>query len=131
MTLEKVANMDKRIAKLARDPFFIQLIDRPISMYVDGDTGDLFIDEGAGKDRMNGAAIPAFKGPKFSCSPADSGCILRLECGTFVWDAGSTADVAEAASWVEAVNRFLETKRGAADGSGQPMPPTPAGSVVD
>jgi hypothetical protein len=128
VTLE--ANMNKRIAKLVRDPFHIKLTDRPISIYVDRDTGDIFIDEGAGKGRMNGAAIPAFKGPKFTCSPSDSGWLIKLECMTFVWEAGWTDDAADAASWVEAVNRFLETKRGAADANGKPMPPTPAGSVV-
>jgi hypothetical protein len=109
----------KQVTKLARHPFFITLADRAISMYVDPDTGAIFIDEGAGKDRMNGAAIPAFKRPKFTCTPAGSGCMLKLECGTFVWEAGSTENVKEAASWVKAVNRFLDSKRGFADSNGK------------
>jgi hypothetical protein len=122
--------MIKRIAKLARDPFFIKLTDRPISIYVDRDTGDIFIDEGAGKGRMNGAAIPAFKGPKFTCSSSDSGCLIKLECMTFVWEAGWTDDRVDAVNWVEAVNRFLETKKDSAVANGRIAPQVPAkGSV--
>jgi hypothetical protein len=44
---------------------------------------------------------------------------------------GLTSDeTSEAASRVEAVNRFLETKRGAAEANGKPIPPTPAGRAI-
>jgi hypothetical protein len=122
--------MNKRIAKLVRDPFHIKLTDRPISMYVDRDTGDIFIDEGAGNGRMNGAAIPAFKGPKFTCSPSNSGWLIKLECTTFVWEAGWTDDAADAASWVEAVNRFLATKKDMAATNGRLAPQVSADGTV-
>ena len=122
--------MDKRITKLSRDPFFVGLADRPISMFVDPPTGDVLIDEGNGQTRMNGAALHADKGIRFSCTPTDSGCVVRVHCLTFVWEAGWTEDATDAASWVEEVNQFLESKRGTANVNGKPMPLTPTGSAV-
>jgi hypothetical protein len=125
MPSEWEKSMDKRIAKLSRGPFFVSLVDRAISMYIDEDSGDLFIDEGAGAGRMNGAGLYADQGTRFVVEPTESGCILKLVCGTFVWEAGWTDNAEDAANWVDAVNRFLETKRGAAATNGKPIPPTP------
>lgn len=122
--------MDKRIAKLSREPYYVGLVDRAMSMYVDADSGDVFIDEGAGKGRMNGAGLFADDGTRFLCEPAGSGCIVKVTCGTFIWEAGFTDDAVDAVGWVDAVNRFLETKRGIANVNGTPMPPTPTGSAV-
>ena len=122
--------MDKRITKLSRNPFFIQLADQPISMYVDSDSGDLFIDEGPGKGRMNGAGLFADEGTRFLCVPAESGCVVKVACGSFIWTAGWTTDAVDAASWVDAVNRFLETKRGPAVGHGTETTSAPAVSSI-
>lgn len=122
--------MDKRIARLSRDPFYVSLVDRAISMYVDADSGDVFIDEGAGKGRMNGAGLYADQGTKFLIEPAESGCILKIACGTFVWEAGWTGDVADAAKWVGDVNRFLATKRESTVPNGQVVSQSPAQGAI-
>ncbi len=114
--------MDKRITKLSRDPFYVGLADRPISMYVDSDTGDVFIDEGAGKGRMNGAGLFADKGTRFLCEPREHGSVIKIACGTFIWEAGWTDDAADAASWVAGVNAFLATKRDLAQANGHAAP---------
>lgn len=114
--------MDKRITKFSCDPYFIGLTDRPISMYIDADSGDLFIDEGIGDDRMNGAGLFADEGTRFVCESGNGRSVVKLICGSFSWDAGWTPNEIEAATWVDAVNRFLESKRGKMEPNSEDMP---------
>jgi hypothetical protein len=122
--------MSKHISELLRDPFSVSLADRAISMFIDPGTGAIFIDEGAGNDRMNGAAIPAAKGPHFSCTLTDSGCVLKVQSGTFAWEVGWVEDAIDAANWVEAVNRFLATKKDPATPNGRVVPQAPVESAI-
>ena len=105
--------MDKRITKLSRDPYYVGLADRPISMFIDPPTGDVLIDEGNGKARMYGAVLHADNGIRFSCTPADSGCVVKVHCKTFVWEVGWAEDAVEAAKWVQDANTFLAMKKDA------------------
>ena len=111
---------DYRITKLLRDPFYAASTSE-ISLVVDSSTGDIF---------MGSPVLRARKGLVFSLIPGHAGHLLRLQYVDIAIDVGWTEDAKDAASWVEAVNRFLETKRGAADANGKPMPPTPAGSTI-
>lgn len=111
--------MDNRITKLSRDPFYAASASG-LSLVVDSRTGDIL---------MGSAGLRARKGLVFSLIPEQTGHLLRLQYRDITIDVGWTEDTEEAASWVEAVNRFLETKRGAADANGKPMPSKPVGST--
>ena len=113
--------MDKKITEFARDPFSVILADRVLGLVVDSRSGNVLI---------YGAALMAWKGLVFSLIPGSTGQMLRLQYRDITIDVGWTDDAAGAASWVEAVNRFLETKRGAADANGKPMPPAQVGTIV-
>src|SRR4029077_8275802 len=97
--------MLKQIVNLPREPFHVDLIDRPVHLFVDPRTGDILYDN---------AVLRAWKGLVFSLAPAARGQLLRLQYRDITIDIGWTDDAEDAASWVEAVNRFLETKRDAA-----------------
>ena len=96
--------MVKQIVKLSRSPFYVSLVDRPIRLFVDPPTGDILFDN---------AALHASRGLAFSLIPEPTGHLLRLQYCDINIDVGSTDDAEAAASWVEAVNAFLATKRAA------------------
>lgn len=108
--------MDKKITELARDPFSVILADQVLSLVVDSRSGNVLI---------YGAALMAWKGLVFSLIPGSTGQVLRLQYGDITIDVGWTDDVAEAASWVAAVNKFLETKREGSATNGRNTPPVP------
>ena len=113
--------MDKRIVKLTRDPFVVDL---------GRECGWWFVDPGTGNILFGSAGLQAWKGLAFYLVPDSKGHHLKLRYNDFTYDIGWTDDAVDAASWVEAVNRFLETKQGAADANGKPMPLTPSRSTV-
>src|SRR5712692_4392024 len=113
--------MDRRIVKLSCDPFSVDAGKGRGWYFVNPDNGDVL---------FGSAVMRASKGLTFSLIPEPAGRLLRLQYVDIIIDIGWTDDAADATSWVEAVNRFLETKRGAADANGQPMPPTSAESTV-
>jgi hypothetical protein len=112
--------MDKQITKLTRDPFYVAS-SSGLSLAVDPHSGDIF---------MGSPVLRAAKGLVFSLIPGPAGHLLRLQYVDITIDIGWTADTADAASWVEAVNRFLETKRSSGLANGTPIAPVPAGSAV-
>ncbi len=113
--------MDSKIVELARDPYSVVLADRVVPLVVDPPTGDIF---------LGSPVLHASKGLAFSLVPGPTGQMLRLQYSTITIDIGCTDGVADPASWVEAVNAFLATKRDTPLPNGQPMLQTPAGSPV-
>ena len=112
--------MDNRITKLSRDPFYAASANG-LSLVVDTRTGDIL---------MGSAGLRAWKGLVFSLIPVPTGQLLRLQYREITIDVGWTDDADDAANWVDAVNRFLETKRGAAAANGKPMPQGTTESAV-
>ena len=113
--------MLKQIVNLPREPFHVDLIDRPVRLFVDPRTGDILYDN---------AVLRAWKGLVFSLIPGSTGQVLRLQYRDITIDIGWTEDTTDAANWVEAVNRFLETKRGPAVVNGTASPAAPAASAI-
>jgi hypothetical protein len=112
--------MDNRITKLALDPFYAASANG-LSLFVDARTGDIV---------MGSAGLRAWKGLVFSLKPEQTGHLLRLQYRDITIDVGWTEDAADAASWVEAVNAFLATKKDAAPPNGRVTPQTPAESAI-
>jgi hypothetical protein len=113
--------MIKRIVKLSRDPFSVDLGKEGGWYFIDSRTGDVL---------FGCAAFHASNGLTFSLTPEQTGYLLKLQSRECTFDIGWTDD-ADAANWVEAVNRFLETKGGAAaPTNGMAMPTTPAASTA-
>jgi len=94
--------MNKKIIELAHDPFSVVLADGVLGLVVDSRSGNVLI---------NGAALMAWKGPVFTLIPAPTGQVLRLQYRDITIDVGWSDDAENAASWVEAVNRFLQKRR--------------------
>ena len=113
--------MLKQIVNLPREPFHVDLIDRPVRLFVDPRTGDIFYDN---------AVLRAWKGLVFSLIQEQTGHVLRLQYRDITIDVGWTAEAADAAKWVEDVNRFLATKRDSAPPNGRVSPAAPAESAV-
>jgi hypothetical protein len=71
--------MDKRIASVSTDPHSVSLTDRPCSLFIDPTSGVIFVDEGDGDGRMNGAVFSPANGPVFIVQVGNgSGCRLVL-----------------------------------------------------
>jgi hypothetical protein len=111
--------MDNRITKLSRNPFYAAATSG-ISLVVDSATGDIF---------MGSPVLRARKGLVFSLIAGDAGHLLRLQYVDITIDVGWTDDVEDAATWVEAVNRFLATKRDVVPPNGRVVPQAPAESA--
>jgi hypothetical protein len=102
--------MAKRIVKLCRDPYAVDLEEGGGWYMVDPRTGDVL---------YGSAVFHADRGLSFSLTSGTTGHDLRLQSPSSTFEIGWTDDAADAASWVDAVNRFLETKRGAAETNGK------------
>jgi hypothetical protein len=113
--------MIRNIVKLSRGPFCIDAGKGHGWYFIEPQSGDL---------KFGSAVMRASKGLSFGLSPEADGVLLRLQYADIVMDIGWTADAVDAASWVDAVNRFLETKREPAVVNGTPMPTMSTGSAV-
>ena len=113
--------MDKKITELVRDPFAVILADRDVGLVVESRSGNVLI---------YGAALMAWKGIAFSLVPDPRGQLLRLQYRDITIDVGWTEDVADAASWVQDVNRFLATKRDSTLPNGSVAPQTTVEGVI-
>src|SRR5258708_26712854 len=58
--------MEKRITNVSYDPHTVSLVDRMCSLFIDSKSGSIFVDEGVGEDRMNGAVFSVSNRPSFS-----------------------------------------------------------------
>jgi hypothetical protein len=110
--------MDKRIAKLSREPFRVSLEDRPCSIFIDPKAGTILIDEGEGEDRLNGAVMYPDKTPSFSvATETGKGSVLLLDYNGFRLVVGTTSDTAQTREWAASANHFLASKTSQIDGS--------------
>jgi hypothetical protein len=102
----------KTVASLESDPFLVNLTDRAVSVFVDPQSGDIFLDEGRGADRMNGAVFPPDDGARFRLydDAAGSDARLAIRCDHTDYDLGDLSLVPTAAAWVREVNEFLDSK---------------------
>ena len=112
--------MSKRIVKLSREPFAIDLEKGGGWYLVDSRTGDV---------KFGCAVFHADNGWRFSLTPGAKGQVLKLHSSEAGFEIGWTED-GDAADWVDAVNRFLESKRRPADENGKPTLKVRSGSAV-
>jgi hypothetical protein len=105
--------MEKRIVTLTTGPHVVSLVDRPSSLFVDPASGSIFVDEGDGEGRMNGAVFAAANEPVFAVRHAE-GPDWRLVldyCGTG-FEVGVLADETGLRDWAEGANTLLRRARG-------------------
>ena len=103
--------MKKRITTLSTDPYSISLSDRAISLFVDPKSAAIFVDEGEGEDRMNGAVFSPSNRPSFSVrelAGSDSQLVLNY-CGT-AYFVGESSESESLRSWAASANKFLAGK---------------------
>jgi hypothetical protein len=99
--------MAKQIKSLVTDPPTINLTDKPVSILVDPDNGNILLTEGGGDDRMNSAVLYARKSPRFSVTPVAGGYQIAVHCRDFHWPVGTTTDESAATRWAIAANGIL------------------------
>lgn len=115
--------MDKRIVKLSRSPFAVNLSDQVGSLFIDSTSGSILLDEGEGEGRVNGVVLSPANRPRFSVTPSGpSGGLLELHYCAFHIVVGTGTNKAELTEWAEAANAFVASK----EGSGKPPAPTDA-----
>jgi len=104
--------MDKRITRLASDPYTVSLADRECSLFIDPQSAQIFMDEGAGEGRVNGAVFTPANGPRFSTRAANGSSgqeLILAYCGVEV-AVGSTDSSHELDRWAQQANAFLKSK---------------------
>ncbi len=90
---------------------FLDLADQIATLAVNRKTGDVLLDEGAGDDRINSAAILIRDLPRFVLTRADSGSRMHIEYGAVSrrhYDLGDVEDAEAAQAWVCAANAALD-----------------------
>jgi hypothetical protein len=104
--------LEKRIVAQSLDPHTISLADRECSLFIDPTSGSIFVDEGAGEGRVNGAVFTPANGPSFFVSlAAGPDHLLTLDYSGFRFIVGVSADSSELRRWAESANLLLEEKR--------------------
>ena len=104
--------MDKRIAALSSDPHTVSLADRKCSWFIDPKSGSIFVDEGDGEGRMNGAVFSPGNSPSFSVQPSTgTDHRLVLDYRGIQYIVGVSDDVDQLKSWAESANLLLTEKR--------------------
>lgn len=115
--------MEKRIADLSSDPYTVSLTDRKCSLFIDPKSGSIFVDEGDGEGRMNGAVFTLGNGPTFSVHPfagADHLLILEYRGTEFV--VGVSEHDNELTRWAENANELLTEKGKQVEAVDRPRP---------
>jgi hypothetical protein len=117
--------MEKRIAALSTDPHTVSLTDRACSLFIDPKTGSIFVDEGDGEDRMNGAVFLPVNGPSFSVWPSTGpDHRLILDYRGIQYFIGASGDGSALRRWAESANSLL-TEKGNQDGVPRHASPGP------
>lgn len=104
--------MTKSISKFRIETygFFIDLAEDDGRIGVDSGTGDVFLDEGSGLDRFQGAVIRAEDVQELEvvlAADGQSGNVVLHFGKNCIHDLGSTADIQEARRWVKAAGRSI------------------------
>lgn len=103
--------MDKRIAKLSRNPHTVSLTDRKHSLFIDPESGAIFVDEGEGDGRMNGAVFSPTNGPVFSVQQSKGSVhYLVLDYRGIQFVVGSSEDLDGLRNWADSANSLLVEK---------------------
>ena len=90
---------------------FLDLADQIATLAVNRKTGDVLLDEGAGDDCINSAAILIRDLPHFVMTRSDSGSRMSIEYGAVtrrLYDLGKVEDANAAQAWVSAANVALD-----------------------
>jgi hypothetical protein len=112
--------MEKRIAALSTDPHTVSLTDRACSLFIDPTSGSIFVDEGEGEGRMNGAVFSPANGPSFSAWPsAGPDRRLILDYRGIQYFVGVSEDGSALQRWAESANSLT---KGAREGNGASIP---------
>ena len=93
---------------------FLDLSDQIATLAVNRKTGDVLLDEGAGDDCINSAAILIRDLPRFVLIHAEAGARMQVEYGAISrrkYDLGSVENLETARAWVCAANLALEKVR--------------------
>lgn len=104
--------MEKRIAELTTDPHTVSLTDRKCSLFIDPQTGSIFVDEGDGEGRMNGVVFSVTNRPSFSARTGDGARqhLVLNYCGA-QYELGEVSEDSNALqSWISSANAFLRAK---------------------
>jgi hypothetical protein len=131
--------MDKRIASLTIDPYTVNLADRKCSLFIDPKSGSIFVDEGEGDDRMNGAVFSPANHPVFSVKACEaSNHLLVLDYRGIQCVVGTSQDREGLRQWAESANALLvaRTQQGGAGGNGVAagqgaLPPSTATGIAN
>ena len=100
--------MNKRIAALSADPYTVSLIDRNCSLFIDPQSGSIFVDEGEGNDRINGVVFSAANEPSFVVeSAAQSEYQLILDYCGVQYFIGVMDHAEQLRSWASSANVLL------------------------
>jgi hypothetical protein len=104
--------MEKRIAALSSNPHTVSLTDRKCRLFIDPNSGSIFVDEGDGEGRMNGVVFSPTNEPSFSVWPsAGSDHRLILDYGGVQYIVGVSDDGNELKRWAESANLLPSEKR--------------------
>jgi len=101
--------VEKRIAALTIDPHTVSLTDRKCSLFIDPGTASIFVDEGDGEGRMNGAVFSSSNGPTFAVQPStgpDHGLVLGYRGIEYM--VGVSGDATALRQWADSANRMME-----------------------
>ncbi len=114
--------MEKRIASLSTGPHTVSLADRECSLFIDPTTGSIFVDEGEGEERMNGAVFSAGNNPRFTVRRVgDARFELVLDYVGSQHSIGRSPDEAGLQRWSESANALLASKATRPTGAERPL----------
>ncbi len=105
--------MEKLITELTLppDPFTISLADRKCSLFIDPESGVIYLDEGSGEDRVNGAVLSPNRQPRFVVVPTSGDQhSLALSYSGMQLIVGIHANMSSLSEWVSHANSFLIEK---------------------
>lgn len=106
--------MQKRIAKLNFEKHLsVDLADQPMSVFVDSDTGVVFLNEGRGEGRMSGVVLTPDRSPAFSVRSDSQGGVLMMGYkGGRKRDMGVSGDLPGLVRWTNSANQILQNRMG-------------------
>ncbi len=93
---------------------FLDLAEQIATLAVNRKTGDVLLDEGAGDDRINSAAILIRDLPRFVLTHSEAGARMQVEYGVLSrrkYDLGSVDNPEAARAWGHAANLALDKVR--------------------
>lgn len=105
----------KQIVLFEDEPCALSLVDRPLSTFVNADTGDVLLNEGWEPDCLDGAVVLHDDQPRFETTSADgpaSEVAVILTGRDLRHTVGLTTDADAANSWIAVANRVIAEAHG-------------------